>query len=118
MNETNGTGVEYPQLTLGGVTYTLKLTRGQLMYRFSKRNISMGLRVGQAGIAMLADQLHAMIQGAYFGSPEDLLEMILGEDKLKETANAVDEAIKKVFPPPIQAATAAAPADAPQAPVQ
>ena len=113
MNETNGTGVEYPQLTLGGKTYTLKITRGALMYRFSKRNIPMGQFGGPAGIAALADQLHAII-GVFPGEPEEILEMILAEDKVKEASIAVGETIKKAFPPPIQAATAAdAPADSP-----
>ena len=108
MDNTNGSGIQWPQITLGGVTYTLKVTKGSLTFRFSKYSIPFR-RFGPTAGAVLAEQLWAILLGQYFGSAESLFEMMFDENHLAAVAAAVDEAVGKVFPPPTAAPVAAQP---------
>lgn len=95
----NGTGVQYPTLTLGGHTYTLKFTRGAIMYRLSKT----GSQIADLGTAKsfstLMDLLHAALYGQYAGSVEDLAELVMAEQAIESVNVAIGEALKKAFPP-------------------
>jgi hypothetical protein len=117
MDNTNGSGVEYPKITLGGVEYTLKASKAVLTFRFSKYGIPFN-RFGPSAGAVLAEQLWAFLLGQYFGSAESLFEMMFNEGKLREVAFAVDEAVKKVFPPQVPAAPAAKLEADPEVPLQ
>jgi hypothetical protein len=108
--EYTGSGIDYPKLTLGGVEYELKLTKGRLMFRMSNRGVAaLSLRNPDQNVASLIKTLHALICDTYLGTEEDLAEMVIDEDKLKEAAGAVAQALKKAFPStaPAQAAAGA-----------
>ena len=109
----NGTGIDYPRLTLGGVEYELKFTRGALLYRISRRGISVStLRDPERRIAAGVDILHAIIGDQFGGTPEQLADLVFTEEKFAEVIQAVTVAVGKVFPPkaePAQAAAGAAP---------
>jgi hypothetical protein len=107
--EYNGTGIEYPKITLGGVEYELKVTRGALIYRFSQRGISLAsLKDETKRVSACIDALHAMMGSQFAGTPEELTEMIFAEDKFKESLHAVMVAVGKVSPPKVEPAQAAA----------
>jgi hypothetical protein len=111
MNEVNGTGIEYPEIELGGKKYVLKLTRGALVYRISKSgsNLTDIYQPGQKAIAAVIDILHCLIKDEFGGTAEQLAELVWenGTDKIREVGNAVRIAVGKVFPP-TQAAPVAA----------
>jgi len=99
----NGTGVVYPTIELGGVTYELRITRGALLYRISKNQIDMN-DLGQDSdprkrVAAVFDVLHAIVAGKFQGSIEDLADLVITEGKMKDAATAVLLAVGKVFPP-------------------
>lgn len=100
MNEVNGTGIEYPSVVLGGVTYTVKFMRGAILYRMSRLGVTFAdLQAGPKRFSALFDVLYSAIQDQYTGTPEQLVEMTLAENKLAEIGAAVGMAIAKVFPP-------------------
>jgi hypothetical protein len=77
MNQDNGTGVEYPKITLGGVEYEVKFTRA-VMYRMGKLGIKFEPtikpdRVTVANFSQLVDVLHLAI--SFQGTPEQLAEL-------------------------------------------
>lgn len=96
---TNATGIEYPTLELGGKVYTVKFTRGGLMYRLNKAGTSMTALGSDRSFSAYIDILHAALFGQFDGSPEDLAEIVMDESKFTTVAEAINEAIKKVFPP-------------------
>ncbi len=101
MELTNGTGVIYPTLELGGKIYTVKFTRGGILYRLSKSGTNLAdLRAGSnKSFATLCDVLHAAIFPEFTGDAEDLAELLMTEGKAGEAGLAISEALKKVFPP-------------------
>lgn len=97
---TNGTGVQYPHITLGGVDYELKFTREVLYYRLSKAGLDLGnLGDRLKNLAAVCDIVHALIGRSFSGTAEDVAQMILAEDKIRECATAIAEALGKVLPP-------------------
>lgn len=100
MSDTNGTGIIYPTLELGGKTYIVKFSRGGILYRLSKSGTSlMDLTGGSKNFAAVIDVLHAALFSQFDGSQEDLAELVLAENKTAEVSAAIGEALKKVFPP-------------------
>lgn len=82
MIESNGTGVTYPEIELGGKTYVLKFTRGTL-YRLDKAGIVFNPRFTNLGkpnqqvtmpLAMFIDSLKIVI--GFEGDPEELTELV------------------------------------------
>ncbi len=99
MSETNGTGIIYPTVELGGRLYQVKFTRGGIMYRLSKAGVDLAMLGTTKGFATMIDTLHAALFGQYLGDAESLAELVLAEDKSVQVADAVTEALKKAFPP-------------------
>lgn len=110
MSETNGSGIVYPTITLGGVQYVVKFTRGGMLYRLSKSNVSISDVMGSGARSFAAniDMLHAALFGQFNGTAEDLAELVLTEGKILEAGEAVIEALKKVSPPTQTTATGTA----------
>src|SRR5579885_541605 len=103
------TGIVYPEITLGGVEYEVKLTQGLLCYRLGRLGTDMnGLFTERnlASFSKLVDVLHAAISDVYKGKPEDLAELVMSEQKQVELGRVVFEALGKVFPLSGSAATA------------
>ena len=77
MDETKETGVDYPEIELGGQKYPIKFTRGTL-YRLSKAGIHFNPVFAKGGysldISNLIDTLHMVIQFA--GTHEELTELV------------------------------------------
>lgn len=110
---TNGTGIVYPTIELGGKTYTVKFTRGGLLYRLSKSGTNIAdLRNSPRYISTLIECLHAALFDQFGGTPIELAELVYDEDKISLVDQVVAEALKKVFPSPTKAAVE------PEAPVQ
>lgn len=111
----NGTGIDYPTVELGGKTYTVKFTRGGLLYRLSKTGTNLADLTGTGKrFSAVMDVLHAAFFGQYDGTVEELAELVFSEEKMTEVGAALDEALKKVFPVPPTAATESAEASAPK----
>lgn len=108
MENTNGTGITYPTLELGGKTYTVKFSRGGMLYRLSKTGTNLADLKGQKSFATLVDVLHAALFGQYQGTSEELADLLLSEGKAMAAGEAVSEALKKAFPPTQPIAEAAA----------
>ncbi len=98
----NGTGIEFPTLELGGKTYTIKFTRGGFVYRLSKSGTDLNSLVKGRNFAAVMDVLFAALYGQFHGTVEDLAELVLVESKTAEVGLIVRDAIKKVFPPTIK----------------
>ena len=107
MDNINGTGVEYPTIELGGKVYTVRFTRGGILYRLNKNGINLAELGGARSFSTLIDVFHAALHGQYAGTPEDLAELVVSEEKAQAVDTAVAEALKKVFPPTQTAAVAA-----------
>jgi hypothetical protein len=101
--------IEFPKITLGGVEYTVKFTRGGMIYRMIKSGASFADLVPGSPkfFSAVIDTLHAALFGQFAGSPEELAEIIVSENKVKDCAVALNVAMGKVFPP----TQAAAPVD-------
>ena len=99
MSQTNGSGLQFPTLELGGVTYIVKFTRGGLLYRLNKAGASMADLGGQKSFAASIDLLHAALYGQFLGTPEELADLVLSEEKILQIGEVLGEALKKVFPP-------------------
>jgi len=112
MSQTNGSGLQFPTLELGGKTYIVKFTRGGLIYRLNKNGAELDL-YGPKRIAANIDLLHAALWGQFEGTAEGLADLVFAEDKLTLVGEILGEALKKVFPPTPK--PAAAPADQPAA---
>lgn len=110
MNQ-NGTGIIYPTIELGGVTYELKFTRGALFYRLSRLGVDLGTAFTNITFSVRVDILHSIIAGTgpgkYAGTTEELADLVLTENKSKEVVELLLAALGKVFPP-TQAAQAPA----------
>jgi hypothetical protein len=107
MNE-NGTGIEYPTLKLGETLYTLKFTRGTLLFRMSNMGLNLNDRNDpKTSVAATVKILHAVMQPQFVGTHEDLTDLLLNEDKVREASQALNIALGKVFPPTQAAAGAA-----------
>ena len=114
MSETNGTGIEYPTIELGGKLYIVKFTRGGIMYRLSKAGVDITTLGTARGFSSIIDMLHAALFGQYLGDAESLAELVINENKTSVVSNAINEALGKAFPPTqTTAAGAAEPAAAP-----
>jgi hypothetical protein len=96
----NGTGVQYPEITLGGVTYTVKCTRAVLLFRLSRKGIAFtDLNDPKTRFAALFEIFHAMIGDQAQGkSVEDFVQIASDESKVQAVDIAVGQAIPKVFP--------------------
>lgn len=113
----NGTGVQYPTITLDGVTYTVKFSRA-LLYRMEKMGVKFAPTFPTdehgkpAGVAMslanLVDVLHVAI--GYRGTHEELAEAVY--EQRNDAVTALVVAWGKAFPPrqQPQAAAEASPA--------
>jgi len=93
------TGMDYPTLTLAGVTYTIRLTRGAL-YRLGKAGIEITPRFNQNGVAFsffnLVDIFHAV--SGFQGTPEEAAEVLY--DHRNEFANILIASLGKLSPRP------------------
>ena len=118
MNQLDTTGIDYPTLELGGVVFTLKFTRAALLYRLSKKDVRIADINGPPpkNLAAVVDVLHAALFGQFEGTPEQLLELVMAEDKMRAARAAIDAAMGKVFPSPM--ATPATAAGEAKTPVQ
>src|SRR5579871_1218267 len=95
----NGTGIQYPEITLGGVTYVVRFTRGALLYRVAKRGLTIAdvySTDGNKRLAAVFDLLHAMLGDYFLGTVEDLSEALVTEEKVAEATVAVISALGKV----------------------
>jgi hypothetical protein len=114
-NGSNGTGIDYPTIELDGKMYTVKFTRGALLYRLSKSGSSLADLRTNKNFATLIDILHAGLYGQYDGTSLELAELISSGDdfvaKYKQMDEVISEAIKKAFPPTASATVAGAEAD-------
>jgi len=99
MSETNGTGIIYPTITLGGIEYSIKFTRGALFYRLSKAGVDLNDLTSPKGFATMIDVLKAVITPAFTGDSESLAELVLNEGKSLAVGDAIREALGKAFPP-------------------
>jgi hypothetical protein len=100
----NGVAVQsaedFPTLKLGDVTYTLKFTRGTFTFRLSNLGVTLADRSDpRTSVAATVKILHSIMQPQFPGSFEDLTDMLLDEDKMKEAATAINIALGKVYPP-------------------
>ena len=114
--ENNGTGILYPTIELGGATFTLRFTRGALLYRLSRRGVTTAdLNVPAKSFGALVEVLHATMEPQFLGTHEQLAEIMeaAGIDKLRAYRAAVDEALGKVFPPIARPAAETKPEAAP-----
>ena len=106
MDETKETGVDYPEIELGGEKYPVKFTRGTL-YRLSKAGIAFNPTFLKGGASVqlsnLIDTLHLVIQ--YPGTAEELTELVY--DRRDEISGVLIEAWGKVVLPSLQAKIAA-----------
>lgn len=109
MSEINGTGIEYPKIELGGKVYTVKFTRGGILYRLNKNGTSLSDLGGAKSFATLIDVFHAALHGQFKGTAEELAELVVSEEKIATVDSVVAEALKKAFPPTQAAAVAADP---------
>jgi hypothetical protein len=109
MSQLNGTGVTYPTIELGGVTYELKVTREAAIYRVGKNGLNFSDLNEQAKRPVaVADFMHVMMDPRFQGSAEDVFTLIMKEGKIGEATAAVFTALGKVFPSPIKTAAAVA----------
>lgn len=111
------TGIVYPKITLGGVEYELKFSRGSLFRRMGNAGVAnLGDLMGGnlIGFAKMIDTLHAILGDQYRGSADDLADMVLTEDKGRDVAQALFVALGKVFPSRQVAQTAAGDPAAPR----
>lgn len=106
------TGVLYPTFELAGITYELRIDREILLYRLSRKGVTLGDLRGPKSYATLHDVLYAIIQDRFIGSAEDLVRLIASENKYLQMDQALAEVVKKVFPPPQAQAAATEPAPA------
>jgi|SRR5579885_3328118 len=90
-------GIVYPEITLAGVRYQGKVTRGSLAYRISKLGLNPSEMTKRYSV--MIDTLHALLTPSFPGSPEDLAEIVDREQKRGEALKVVAEALVKVFPP-------------------
>ncbi len=106
MSTSNGTGIDYPTIELGGVTYTLKFTRGDFAFRLSDNGINMFDRVNPTkNLAANVKILHMFLTPQFPGTYSDLAEFLIDEKKVLEAATVINAAMGKVFPLPTVAAT-------------
>ena len=104
----NGSPIDWPTLTLGGVTYTVRFTRGALLFKLSESGTTFADMSGAKAFASLVKGLHAGISPEFPGTPEQLADVLVNEGKVSEAKQAFDAALKKAFPtPPTKAAEAA-----------
>ena len=99
-------GILYPTIELGGVSYELRISREILLYRLSAKGISMINLRGPKSFATLFDVLYAIVQDRYLGTVEELVSLVHEEQKVSAVDVAVAEVIKKVFPQPTPPANA------------
>lgn len=96
------TGIEYPTIDLQGVAFTLKFTRGGLLYRLSKTGTQLSdMRAGGTrSFSALIEVLHAALYGQFIGTCDQLAEIVheAGREKILEARIAIDAALGKVFP--------------------
>lgn len=104
---TEDTGIIYPTIELGGTTYTVKFTRGGLLYRLEKSGTAIADCLNLASFAKAIDLLHAALWGQFKGTAEDLAEIVLNEGKIAAVSLVLTEALKKVSPPTQSAAAVA-----------
>ncbi len=94
------TGILFPEVELAGVKYTLKFTREVLLYRLSRRGLDVGnLNVRLKALAAVVDFTYALIEDRFVGTADDLAQIILQENKVAVCADAIRDALGKVFPP-------------------
>ncbi|MGC2152632.1 MAG: hypothetical protein WA618_11350 [Terriglobales bacterium] len=100
MNEQKVTGVEYPTITLGGVKYLLRFTRGALLFRLSEMGVRLADRTDPIkSVATITKILSACLEPRFAGTFEELTELLLEEGKMREAGVVINDALGKVFPP-------------------
>ncbi len=108
MSINNGSGIDYPKITLAGVEYTLKFSRGTLLFRMSKEGVSLADRSDHRKSVGATVQILRMVMTPEFaGTHEELTDILLDENKIGEASQALNVALGKVFPSTIQGAAAA-----------
>lgn len=97
----NTSNIEFPKITLGGVEYVVKFTRGGMIYRMIKSGANFAeLRPGHPKFfSATVDALHAALFGQFTGTSEDLADLMVTENKVTECTAAILVAVGKVFPP-------------------
>ena len=97
MSELNGTGIEYPTITIGGKVYTVKLTRAAL-YRLGKAGIKINFQTaGDKALfdfSNLVDIFHLVC--GFAGTHEELAELLF--DQRNEFATVLMAALGKIKP--------------------
>lgn len=91
-------GVGYPEITLGGITYTLRISREIWIFRLSELGVTLTDLIGPKRHSALIKTLYVIIAGRYQGTVEDLVTLIAAEGKLAAVDVAISDTIKKVFP--------------------
>jgi hypothetical protein len=99
MENSNGTGIEYPTLELGGKTYTIKFS-GSALYRLEKNRVEIAFEKAANGgaalkLTQMVDILHPMIN--FPGAHDELAELVF--PVRQEALNAILLALGKAFPP-------------------
>lgn len=96
------TGGDFPTIELQGATFTLRFTRGGLLYRLSKSgtNIADMRAGGTKSFSAVVEVLHAALYGQFSGTPDQLADIVMdgGQEKIREARIAIDLALGKVFP--------------------
>ena len=95
------TGIDYPEVEIGGRKFVIRFSRGATLYRLSKSGTDpKDLNNILKGPGALIDFIHAGISDQVETTPEALAELILSSpQKTAECRRAVDAALLKVFPP-------------------
>ncbi len=102
------TGISYPTITLGGVEYTIKFTRGALFYRLSKAGVDLADLANSKGFATMIDVLQVVITPTFHGDAEALADLVLTEGKSLDVGEGIRAALGKAFPPTQETAAQAA----------
>ena len=101
--------IEFPKLTLRGTEHTIRFTRGAFAYHMGKMGLDFAdLRNKTKVMGTLTDILMFTLQPPFPGSPEELADVLIDEEKSAAANVAVHIALGKVFPTPTIVKPAAA----------
>jgi hypothetical protein len=101
-----GTGSKYPTVTLGGVTYPVKVTREILLYRMIQKGIDFSNKNNRPkALEMICETIHFLIADHFHGTVEDLAQLIIQENKIIECGAAIKQLLETETVPPAQITT-------------
>ena len=92
------TGIDWPTITLGEVTYTLRASQGALLYKLSLKGINPKFEKNFSDFAKLVDVFCAFADPAA-PPAEAVADLVFAEGKTADLGAAVGQAMGKVFPP-------------------